>query len=70
NAIGAKLDKEILLAGNLEEFVEKCLLLLQKKRKLKSIGKAGRRFVEANYSWEKSHEQLEILLKKSVSISR
>jgi len=55
--------------GNAEEWIEKLSLLINDKQKRETMGNAGRKFVEDNFSWEKITKKfLDIL--KEVSIER
>ncbi len=70
NAIQAKENEEIMLAEDLESFVNQCLLVLDYPTDADLMGTNGRAFVQSNYSWEKSMGLLENLFTRSVSISR
>jgi glycosyltransferase involved in cell wall biosynthesis len=50
--------------GNSNEIVEKILLLLNDNEKSKQMGKAGRKFIEKKFSWEKITEDFVNIIKK------
>ena len=48
--------------GNAEELIEKISLLINDKQKRETMGNAGRKFIENNFSWDKiAKEFLNIL---------
>lgn len=54
NAIGAPVNKAILLADDPETFASQILYLLANPEEQQKIGRAARAFVEQNYSWQHS----------------
>jgi hypothetical protein len=52
-----------------EEFVEHIITLLKNKDKRRELAKAGRRFVETNFSWSHSSEILENMCQEAVNNS-
>lgn len=54
NAIGAPVNKAILLADNPKTFASQILHLLVNPEEQQKIGRAARAFVEQNYSWQHS----------------
>lgn len=65
NAIGAKEEKEILIAGEANEFVERIQRLLKDEAAYDAIRGAARTFVERNYSWSVFVNELEKEIKAS-----
>ncbi len=54
--------------GNAEEWIEKLSLLANDEQKRKTMGDAGRKFVEENFSWDKIvREFVEILKKQNIT---
>ena len=54
--------------GNTEEWIEKLSLLVNDEQKRKTMGDAGRKFVEENFSWDKiAREFVEILKKQNIT---
>jgi len=62
NSIHAQESKEILIAEDVEEFVQNITLLLGNYSVFESIRRAGRQFIEKNYPWEKATRPLVNLL--------
>lgn len=62
NALGAKNGQNILLADNLDEFVEKIIKYKSELDTFSEITNNGTDFVEKNYSWETQNEKLLSLL--------
>ncbi len=58
SAIGAKSEKEILLADESEEFVEHICNLLEDEDLAQELGERGRRFIEMRFSWSHQFEKL------------
>jgi len=55
--------------GDVNEWIEKLSLLINDKEKRKTMGEAGRKFVEKNFNWNKiAKEFLDIL--KSIEVHR
>lgn len=52
NAIGAKVDKAIVIADDENSFIKKISELLDDTPQIETIGKAGLTFVRNQYSWE------------------
>lgn len=69
-AIGAKAPRDILLGDDLESLAEHCIFLLKNPDHILIQSGHSRRFVEENYAWPQSHEQLEELFKRTVSLTR
>lgn len=57
--IGAKEGREYLQGETKEELVQKTILLLENRELGEKIGRAGQRFVQRHFSWEKIGEDLE-----------
>jgi glycosyltransferase involved in cell wall biosynthesis len=55
-------DEEIILAGNVDEFVEKILSLLNDTAKQSHLSTQARHRVEKDYSWESANRVLMLLL--------
>jgi sugar transferase (PEP-CTERM/EpsH1 system associated) len=66
SVINAKLDKEILAAEDIIDFVEKISLVLNKKNVAQNIGECARICVETNYSWSAHLTGLENSLNNSL----
>lgn len=67
-SLGASAGKVLIEAETGPSFAKAILLLLASKEKRREMGKAGRVFVEENYSWEKSAELLEQAIQLSGSV--
>jgi glycosyltransferase involved in cell wall biosynthesis len=65
NALNAEASKEIMLAENAQGFADQIKLLLDNNAAASQMGQAGKRFVEANYSWSESIDKLDKLLSAS-----
>lgn len=50
--------------GNAKEWIEKLSLLINDKEKRETMGNAGRKFVEENFSWDKIAKEFINILKK------
>lgn len=59
NALGAEPGKHLLLASDASQCAHQILSLLQDEEQIRSLARAGRDFIESNFSWEKSGEKLE-----------
>lgn len=59
NAIGAKPNKEIILADDETAFVKQIKLLLNNQNQIEKISQTGLEFVRDNYSWEHYVKPLE-----------
>ncbi|HSF88220.1 MAG TPA: glycosyltransferase, partial [Saprospiraceae bacterium] len=59
NAIGATLNKEILVADTLEGLADHVQRLLKDEKEYERIATAARSFVLSNYQWEDQVEKLE-----------
>ena len=62
-ALDAKQNEDILVGNNTEELASHSLDLLKDSSYRYNIAKAGNRFVKEKYSWKKSTDKLEKLLK-------
>lgn len=62
NAIGAKEDKEIVIANSPEEYVAKIQLLLNDANFYQNIAQQGLKFVQDHYSWKAKNIELDDLL--------
>ena len=51
-------DKHLLIADDQQSFAQSVVELLQNTERRRTLGNAGRRLVEAEYSWERCGEQL------------
>ena len=58
NAIGAKVNEEILIADSDQGFAQQILDLLADHKLRRKLSKNGRAFVSNNFSWEESVEKL------------
>jgi glycosyltransferase involved in cell wall biosynthesis len=58
-AIAAVDDETILVGDNAETLARKTILLLENKAKYETIAKAGRKLIEANYTWPAIAQKLE-----------
>ncbi|MCB0844174.1 MAG: glycosyltransferase, partial [Bacteroidetes bacterium] len=58
NAIGAKVNEEILIADSDQGFAQQILDLLADSKLRRKLSKNGREFVKENFSWEESVEKL------------
>ncbi len=57
-AIGAQPEKEIIIADTEQEFADSILKLLKEPEFAEQTGKAGRKFVQDNYSWDYQSSKL------------
>jgi sugar transferase (PEP-CTERM/EpsH1 system associated) len=64
SGIGARNEKDILIADEVNLFAEKIELLFKDKDKREKISLNGRRFVEQKFSWETKCRELEIFYKE------
>lgn len=55
--------RDWIVTDNNEEFADNVIQLLKDEKLMKSIGKAGRDFVETNWTWDKASEALEEAMK-------
>ena len=62
NAIKAKHGKEIMVGADISEIIKAIQQLREDSELSESIAKAGSKFVEENYSWEKSVRALRQLM--------
>ena len=54
--------------GNADELIEKLRFLLNDNKKAKSMGEAGRKFVEEQFSWEKIAKDFKKIIEKNLKI--
>jgi glycosyltransferase involved in cell wall biosynthesis len=59
SALGVKEGRDLLVADQPQEFAQKTLSLLDDPQRQKSLGLAGRQYVEINHRWENIAMQLE-----------
>ena len=62
NALGATLNKEILVADTLEGLADHVQRLLKDENEYNRIATAARAFVMSNYQWEDQVEKLETFI--------
>jgi len=62
NALGAKVNEDILIADKPEEYAQHIINLLLDKERLDAIALNGYRFVLKNYNWESTTGKLEKLM--------
>ncbi len=58
NALKGSENKNVLLARNIDDFVEICIAFLKDSNRFEGLGKSGKEFVALHYSWEKINHQL------------
>jgi sugar transferase (PEP-CTERM/EpsH1 system associated) len=63
NSIHAQASEEIIIAENVDTFVNGILQLLNDKTQFEHIRRKGRKFIEKNYPWENATQPLVHLLK-------
>jgi glycosyltransferase involved in cell wall biosynthesis len=61
--IGAKPNDEIELQDSPEDFAAALVRLLRDAKERERLGRAGRRFVEANWTWDAHFEKFEKILR-------
>lgn len=66
DSLHAEVGQEVLIGDTAETFAEQLVLLLQDEQKRISLAQQGYDFVHQNYSWEKSGEKLEEVLRSVV----
>lgn len=66
-AIGAKKDREVLLADTAQEFAHHIKRVLADQAKRKELGNKGRAFVQSTYSWQHAGEILRTHLERAFS---
>jgi len=64
-AIGAEPGKEVIVADTGQEFADAILQLLDNNELARQLGKASRKFVKNNYSWEYQYGKLKNLFTKN-----
>jgi glycosyltransferase involved in cell wall biosynthesis len=64
-AIGAEPGKEVIVADTGQEFADAILRLLDNNELARQLGKASRKFVKNNYSWEYQYGKLKNLFPKN-----
>lgn len=65
NSLGAKPGNEVLIANTAQEFATEICNLLKNELLQIALSKAGREFVEKNYSWESNNAKLQEFLVKT-----
>ncbi len=53
--------------GNIEDLIEKIQLIMNDEKKREELGKAGKKFVEENFSWDIIAKQFKIIAKQYVN---
>jgi glycosyltransferase involved in cell wall biosynthesis len=66
NAIGAKENKEILIADSASEFSEKIIDLLNDRKLYEKIAVNARKLIEDKYDWRKIVAKLETVYKSAL----
>jgi glycosyltransferase involved in cell wall biosynthesis len=62
--LGVTAGKEALIEDNLSDLAKSAIRVLKNKDLAGSLGAFGKRFVEANYTWDKSAEKLDKIYKE------
>jgi glycosyltransferase involved in cell wall biosynthesis len=65
-ALQAKENEEILVAGTAAEYARHIITLLENPEKAKKIALNGSEFVRNNYSWEKESAKIEKLIDRTI----
>lgn len=65
NALGAKNNKEILIASNPQEFADQIVYLLKNEAEAELIAENALHFVRSTYNWQKSTAELEMVIQRS-----
>lgn len=63
NALGAQPDRHVLIAENARQFAEHIRHLLEDENSCDALAQAGKDFVKRTFSWEKSTQKIEHLLR-------
>jgi polysaccharide biosynthesis protein PslH len=64
-ALMAKENEEILVAGTAEEYARHIMMLLENPGKARQIAMNGFEYVRKNYSWERETAKIEVLIDKT-----
>ena len=65
NALKAKPGVEVLIGKSPEEYVKLIMELLENPDRREELAEAGKKYVQDNFSWKKSTEELTLLIEKT-----